>query len=202
MKSYLKFIIILITGLFIGSELAYSQTDKDYRMMQKRAAEKVAQMNDYISFMGSKKKSVSTRKRYSERALKLFIGEGYEYEENGIEKEGVLMEVTSVNRKRPNHPLVRTYFNNLINLRYSDVKITSTEIAKIKVSDLRQIDADTYVCTCQYDQAFVGYRDGVPSYKDITTKRVKCYIKVEETEDGPEYIIKLGDITALHTERA
>jgi hypothetical protein len=170
-------------------------------MIKRRAAEKVAQMNDYISFMASKKKAYKNRKYYSEKALNLFIGRGYDYEENGINKKGVMMEITSIRKTSVSHKLVRDYFNNLINLNYSDVKITSTEIANIKVSNLQQISEDTYVCTCQYDQAFVGYRDGRPLYKDITTKRIKSYIKAEDTEDGTEYIIMLGDITALQTKK-
>lgn len=175
-------------------------TDQD-EMIKRRAAEKVAQMNDYISFMASKKKSLDTRKYYKTKALNLFFGKGYSYEENGIEKDGVMMEITSVNRKSVSHKLIRIYFDNLINLKYTDVQITSTEIANIKVSNLQQIDEDLYVCTCQYDQAFVGFRDGRPVYKDITTKRIKCYVKAEDTEDGTEYIIMLGDVTALETKR-
>ena len=178
-----------------------AQTISQEEMIQKRAAEKVAQMNDYISFMADKKKTVDNRRYYKTKALNLFVGKGYSYEENGVEKDGVMMEITSVNRKSVTHKLMRQYFENLINLNYTNVKIESTEIAKIKVSNLQQIDEDLYVCTCQYDQAFVGYRDGRPIYKDITTKRIKCYVKVEDTEDGQEFIIMLGDVTALNTKR-
>jgi len=196
-----KDFIIAIIALFTFTSISSAQITNQDEMIKRRAAEKVAQMNDYISFMASKKKAYKNRKYYSEKALNLFIGRGYDYEENGINKKGVMMEITSIRKTSVSHKLVRDYFNNLINLNYSDVKITSTEIANIKVSNLQQISEDTYVCTCQYDQAFVGYRDGRPLYKDITTKRIKCYIKAEDTEDGTEYIIMLGDITALQTKK-
>lgn len=178
---------------------ANAQTVDQEEMIKRRAAEKVAQMNDYISFMASKKKSTENRKYYKTKALNLFMGKGYSYEEEGVEKEGVTMETTSTNRKSVNLSLMRDYYDRVIRLRYSDVKITSTEIADIKVSNLQQIDENLYVCTCQYNQAFVGYRDGKPVYKDITTKRIKCYVYAEDTEDGFEYVILLGDVTALET---
>ena len=194
-----KLLLIAVLALFTVS--AFSQVEGQEEMIKRRAAEKVAQMNDYISFMASKKKSVENRLYYKEKALNLFIGKGYKYEENGIDKEGVMMEVTSKTRKTVSHPLMRDYFHNLVYRlgAYTDVKITATEIADIKVSELRQVDTNLWVCTCQYDQAFEGMRDGRPIYRDITTKRIKCYVVAEDTEDGWEFIILLGDVYAIDT---
>ncbi len=189
--------VFLISLFYIATASAQFNSD----LLKRRAAEKVGQMNDYISFMASKKKSVEVRQRYRKEALNLFIGDGYSYEENGIHKEGVLMEVTSVNRPGKRRELIRDYFSRIIKLNYNDVNITSTDIAEIKVSNLQKTSDGQYVCTCQFDQAFVGYRDGRPVYKDITTKRVKCYITIDRTTDGDEYIIKLGDTEAIATKR-
>lgn len=200
MKHILKSLsIVLCLFCTIVSALAQDVNFSMNETMGRRAAEKVAQMNDFISFMGDKKKSVTTRENYKKKALNLFVGNGYSYTENGVRKEGVEMETTSKNRRGVTHRLMRDYFEHLKNLRYSDVKITSTEVAAIKVSNLRKISDDTYVCTCQYDQTFVGYRDGRPAYKDITTKRCECYVTVEKTEEGVEYVVKLGNVTALET---
>lgn len=201
MKALNKFFIAVFAIFSIVSTVSAQTPEETEAMIQKRAAEKVAQMNDYIAFMANKEKSVENRRYYKNKALNLFVGKGFSYEENGVEKDGVMMEITSVNRKSVSHKLMRTYFENLINLNYSNVKIESTEIAKIKVSNLQQVEENLYVCTCQYDQAFVGMRDGRVVYKDITTKRIKCYVTVEDTEDGKEYIIMLGDVTALNTKR-
>ena len=43
----------------------------------------------------------------------------------------------------------------------------------------------------------MGYRDGKPVYKNIETKHIKCYISLEDTDDGYDTIVKLGDMTAL-----
>lgn len=186
------FILIAIFSLLSINLMAQSRMDD---MLRRRAAEKVGQMNDYISFMADKKNSVNNRQYYSKQALKLFIAKGEAYTENDVKKEGVIMEVTSVKKQTKNQTLMKTYFQNLMNLKYSNVKISSTDVANIKVSSLQKIAEGQYVCTCQYDQSFVGYKDGVPVYKDITTKRIKCYVFAEKTEDGTEYIILLGDAT-------
>ena len=128
--------------------------------------------------------------------MTLFIGRGYEYEENGIQKEGVMMQTTSVNRSTVNTTLLRIYFTRLINLRYKIVKITSTDVYDMKVSELKKVNSDgnksLYMCTCYGDNY---------EYKDITTKRVVCYVEVEKTVDGPEYKLMLGDVEAISTER-
>jgi len=200
MKAYKKVLAASLI-LFSFTTNAFGQVEGHEDQIRRKAAEKVGQMNAYISFMASKKKELDDRAYYRTKALNLFIEKGNEYVENGVNKEGVMMEVTSKRRTTPSHPLMRDYFTNLVYRMkaYTDVKITATEIADIKVSNLRQIDADLWECTCEYDQAFVGLRDGRPIYKDITTKRIKCYVIGEDTEDGYEFIILLGDTYAIDT---
>lgn len=125
--------VFLISLFYIATASAQFNSD----LLKRRAAEKVGQMNDYISFMASKKKSVEVRQKYRKEALNLFIGEGNSYEENGVQKEGVLMEVTSVNRPGKRRELIRDYFSRIIMFNYNDVNISSTEIAEIKVSNLQ-----------------------------------------------------------------
>ena len=200
MNNMKKLLLFFIAAFCISSASAQISTKSE--MIKRRAAQKVGQMNDYISFMANKKKKRDMRQYYRKCALELFIGEGNSYEENGVNKKGVIMETTSVNRPGKTKQLMRDYFTHIIDINYNDVNITATDIADIKVSNLQKISDNQYVCTCQFDQAFVGYRDGRPVYKDITTKRVKCYITVDHTVDGDEYIIKLGDTEAIATKKA
>lgn len=202
MKTVIKLIIALV-AIFGLTTSVRAQVEGQEERIQLRAAEKVAQMNDYISKMADKKNSLNFRLRRKEKALNLFVGKGYEYIENGVEKEGVQMQVTSKNRAKVGQPLMRDYFDNLVGKKldkiYDDVHIEATEVAKIKVSELQKLDENLWECTCEYDQAFVGYRDGRPVYRDITTKRIKCYVIAEDTEDGWEFIILLGDVYAIKT---
>lgn len=205
MNTILKFALASIVILMSSISVSAKEFDED-NLIQQRAKERVRLMNDYISFMSDKSKSTETRYYYREKALPLFIGKGFEYEENGIPKKGVRMQTTSVNRPGvTNILLLRDYFTRLVNLEYSEINITSTEIADIKVSDLKKVDSSNnktlYMCTCQYVQYFRGeYGDGYV-YADKTTKRIVCYVEVEDTEDGQEFIIKLGDVEAISTER-
>lgn len=201
MKTVLKRIVALQFALLLFLPIM-GQSSVD-EQIKRTAAQRVAQMNDYISFMADKSNDMDTRQYYKKQALNLFAGRGYNYEENGVNKEGVRMEITSVNNTRPRSKLMRVYFNGLINLTYQQVSIQSTELASIKVSNLQKVDNNMYVCTCYFEQVFVGYRDGRAIYKDITRKKVKCYIKIQDVEDGPqEYVVLLGDVQAIDTKRS
>lgn len=201
MKSFLRRIVVLqFAFLFFLPIMGQNAVDEQ---IKRTAAQRVAQMNDYIFFMADKSNDMETRQYYKKQALNLFAGRGYNYEENGVNKEGVRMEITSVNNTRPRSKLMRVYFNGLMNLTYQKVSIQSTELASIKVSNLQKVDNNMYVCTCYFDQVFVGYRDGRPVYKDITRKKVKCYIEVQDVEGGPqEYVVLLGDVQAIDTKRS
>ena len=199
MKSVFKRILLLQFIVMIFAPMMAQNSVEE--QIKRRAAERVAQMNEYISFMADKSNDLETRQYNKKQALNLFAGRGYDYEENGIHKEGVRMEVTSVNNTRPRAKLMRVYFNGLVNLTYQKVSIQSTEVSSIKVSNLQKVDNNLYVCTCYFDQVFIGYRDGIPVYKDITRKKVKCYVEVQDAEDGLEYVVLLGDVHAIDTKR-
>jgi len=199
----LKYIICMMSLLLGASAFAQDIVGMEEmsELAKQRAQQNVAQMNDNISFMADKSKDVDTRKYYKKQALKLFIENGEPYEEEGIQNDGVKMEITSTLRKKPRKRLMKDYFTGLINLRYSKVDIQSTKVQDIKVSELQKIDDNKYVCTAYFEQIFIGYRDGRPIYKDRTRKKVKVYILAEETIDRPEFVVMLGDVTALETTR-
>ncbi|MDR3796030.1 hypothetical protein [Phocaeicola sp.] len=199
MTNFKYFICLML--LFVGAS-AFAQNDAGIsELMKQRAQQKVAQMNDNISFMADKSKDLNTRNYYRGKALNLFIEKGEPFEEEGIHNTGVKMETTSIYRRKPSRRLMKDYFTGLVNLRYSKVDIQSTKVHEIEISDLQKIDDDKYVCTAYFEQIFVGYRDGIPIYKDRTRKKVKIYILAEETIDGQEFIVLLGDVTALETSR-
>ncbi len=199
MEKICKRITMLLLVMMVITQ-AFAQSSAT-EQIKRRAAEKVGLMNDYISYMANKKKSDKTRIYYKTKALRLFAGGGDSYEENGVQKEGVQMEVTSINRKTKSRRLMKEYFQSLIYFKYNDVQITSTDVADIKVSQLQRIGENLFVCTCYFEQAFVGYMDGRPVYKDITRKHVKCYVYAEETESGTEFMVLLGDVTADQTRK-
>ncbi len=168
--------------------------------LAKRASQKVKMLTDYISFMADKEMKLSTRKYYKDQALNLFIGSGFKYMQDGIERKGVTMQTTSKYRKSPSTVLMRDYFDKVLEYNYQKVQIEATDVSDMKVSALKKVGENEYECTCEFDQVFCGYRDGRPVYRDITTKRVVCRIIIEKMPDGTdEPIVLLGDVYATKT---
>ncbi len=207
---------IVLTILFAIANTVDAQNSAIEEKIKSRAAHKVGLLGEYIGTIADKSQGdLRTRLHFCDKALSLFIGKGGPYEEDGVERKGVVMEVTSVNRKNAdgspyvNRRLMKNYFNGLANLRYDAVSIETTDVADIKVSNLHRVADNLFVCTCFFEQAFTGYKDGRPVYKDITRKAVKCYViqdeiepeLIEEGGDRYEYLVLLGDVRAIDTVR-
>lgn len=199
MKFIYRIALTFVLSAFVTASFAQQDIEE---MIKVRAAEKVKQMCDYIEFMANPQNGTEARTKYKGKAVRLFIAKCEPYEEDGIQKRGVEMEITSTYRPKPSRRLMKDYFTGLMNMRYSKVDIKSSDIHDIQVSELRQIDENTFVCTAVFVQVFVGYRDGMPVYTDRTRKNVKCYVLREETMDGDEYIVMLGDTKALDTKKS
>lgn len=196
MNAIIKFVSAVILSAFTTAAVAQTSQDE---MIKTRAREKVSQMCDYIEFMANPQNSLDVRKKYKERAVRLFMGNCEPYEDDGVTNKGVVMEITSIYRTTPRRRLMKDYFTGLMNMRYSKVEVKSSDIHDMQVSNLKKISDDMYVCTVAYVQTFLGYRDGRPVYGDRTKKTVKVYIFVEETMDGIEYVVRLGDTKASET---
>lgn len=204
MKTLYK--VFLVAILILATATTYAQSKED--LIAKRAQQKVKQMTNYIEYMANKEESSEDREEYKTLALNLFIGHGESYTQNDTIRKGVYMQITSKYRPKPAERLMKDYFTGLINMRYDKVVIESTDIKDIKVSELKKVGENEFECTCTFVQAFCGYREGRPIYKDITKKRVTCHIFGEETitilpsgdlKKSYEYMVLLGDVEALET---
>lgn len=168
--------------------------------IKKQVQIKVGHLTEKIRQMADKQTRIEIRKRIKTEALNLFVEKGNAYYEEGIRKDGVTMQTTSLFRKKTSMILIRNYFDRVINYNYSAVDISSTKFNCIEVSDLKPIGKNRYVCTACWEQAFLGYRDGVAVYGDRTRKNVRVYITIVETATGRDnIIIQLGDVTAKET---
>lgn len=201
MKALYLYRIVLVFVFSAFASISFAQQDIE-EMIHIRVPEKVAQLLDDIEIIANPENSKDVRTKFKGKAVRLFIANCEPYEEEGIQKKGVEMEITSIYRTKPRRRLMKDYFTGLMNLRYSKVEIKSSKIHDIQVSELRQIDENTFVCTAVFVQVFVGFKDGKPVYTDRTKKSVKCYVYREDTMDGYEYIVKLGDTKALETKRS
>ncbi len=195
-KIITLFVFALVINVSISAQTASASVSE---MLKAQVQTKVSMLRSYITNMAKKTNDLALRKDYKIDALNLFIAKGESYDDEGIHKEGVIMETTSLYRKKPLRRLMRDYFDGVINYKYSRVDIDSSQVYEIEVGDLMSLGNNQYVCTVCYEQIFVGYIDGRVSYTDRTRKNMKVYISAEETMDGIEYIIKLGDVIAKET---
>lgn len=186
-----------------------AQEDK-YKSLKLKAAQKVAQLNDYISFMADKGITVSDKQMYKDTAKKLFIKdcgpfmEIIEYNDGSketINRNGVIMEVVSLRNRTPRKRPMLKYFDGLIQLNYKSIKIETTDIVDMEVTEPQKLDDGNYVCSVYFDQAWESRTREGGTYREITRKWVVCYIKEvtvisndEDKHDEKEYIIELGDV--------
>ena len=198
----MKKIISLLLFTFILNVSVSGQMSSELKnTLTDAVKEQVASLRVYISYMADKDNDIDFRKSYKAEALSLFIAEGNSYIDDGIKKKGVLMETTSLYRKKPLRRLMRDYFDGVINYKYSKVEIESTQAYEMEVSNLKPVGDHRYECTVCYEQVFKAYSDGRLVYSDRTTKKMRVYIYAEETMDGIDYIIRLGDVTAVETKK-
>lgn len=201
-KNTVMFRLVVIAILSCSVICATAQVSEQQKTIKRACVSKVAQLNDYVSFISDKRRKLNIRDYYRKKAQSLFISNGYDYELNGVHVDGVIMVISSTRNNSLTTELIRNYLTKLMNLRYSWIKITSTEVADIKVSDCKLIDEDKnmYTCTVQYVQINEAGIDGELAYKDKAIKRITCYIQKEEVADGVEYIVRFGDTHCMVTE--
>jgi len=199
----LKHCIVTTLLMVLGSLVTQAKDPKlpDEEIITPHVCLKVKQICDYMEFLANPDNNREVKAKYMLKAMRLFLADCEPYEEDGIQKRGVEMEITSTYRTKPRRRLMKDYFTGLMNMRYTKVDIQSLDIHDIQVSQLRLIDENTYVCTATFVQEFTGYKDGKPVYSNRKKKNIKCYVLREKTIDGEEYIIKLGDTKALDTQR-
>ena len=191
---------IVTICLFLSGSLASQAQELDNPtkgIIRSHVCEKVGQLYDYIGFLSNPQNSIEARKRIMNKAVRMFIANCGPYEEDGIQKRGVEMEVSSIYNPKVRRRLMKDYFTGLMNMRYQKIDIESYDICNIQVSALRQIDDNTFVCTAVLEQASVGHKDSRPVCTERSRKSVRFYVHREEITDGEEYIIKIGDIKAL-----
>jgi hypothetical protein len=211
--KYYVFLALMLFGFMPASAQVYNDLSEQ---IADAAKQQVAQFTDCLSFIVDKEQTAKNRNEFREDALKLFIGQGKVYYDNVLDKDGniidkrphkpVTMEVTSLRNPKPKKKTVAEYLLNLVNLAnqktYRSVSITSTQWHDMKVSQVRKIAEDQYVCDVYFEQIFESR--GLENrliYTDKTTKRVTVYIKILHTDYGDEFVILLGDIQATETKK-
>lgn len=131
MKNYTTLLFFIVLLLSCSSSYCFAQNTKESEVVSQLCKEKVAQLNDYLSMMVSGKNSNEIRNHYKNKALSLFVGKGNRFEENGVEKEGVSVEIFYTSRNRKTKKLVCNFFDQITVRPYTNVRIISAEVAKV-----------------------------------------------------------------------
>ena len=184
--------IIIVVTLFASANKATAQDNLSPQRKQaidSLALEKVKDLSKYISIIGDKATPWSDAQRVIERAVELFM----ENSEIGVSR-----------KKSPdvNYYKVREYFDRLMQLNYSKVKVDWYKIQY--VSDLVRQPDGTYVGVITIYQRFQGYnKENGLVYEDTTKKDITVYVKRKETQIGGRLIgfwdVMLGDIRVKET---
>lgn len=202
MKRY--FLLILLTVMPFGICWGQSEIDSNAREQVKQyAMQRVNEFNGDLSFISSKKYENSVKDFYIREALRLFIGRGEASRDlDGNMISAPVMEVSSINRrthaKRVRSRLLKSYLYALKDLRYDEVKVTSSSF--LFMSTLRKVGTERYEAVLTYDQVFVAKNDGITVYRDVTKKSIRVHIRVVENGEQKRYDVLLGDVKVNATE--
>ena len=204
MKKIFSFVIVALFATATAYTQEINGLDENVREEVKEyAKEKVGEFNGHLSYIASKKVPVDVKDDHISEALMLFIGQGKESRDQyGNVIPAPIMEVSSINRStgkvkvRPRQLTV--YLDALKSMSYTEVLVSASEATYI--SDLQPEGNGRYKAVLSYAQIFVGKRDGIVVYRDVTKKSIEIYIEVKTYGDKKLYEILLGNIKVDATE--
>lgn len=203
-KTNMKTIVSIFFVLFANVFLVNAQQRVDSLVID-RTIQKIRLFQEYLNTISDDRESYSNRLHFANKALSLFIGKGDSYEENGVTRKGVVVEMHSITRKNadrsPNFTrrLMKTYINGVANLKYEPIHITGCIIGHVDKSSIHQLpDSSCVVGDIIYDTKLEFTSDGYRCY-DISPHKVRCVVGVQVNDiknDGIMYeeTIPLYDI--------
>lgn len=190
--SYLMGTLCLFMVALSSSD-TFAQTNLSARsasetMIDSLALEKIKDLGEYISIIGSKGTSFSKANRVINRAMELFA-------------EGSEIGVSSVNNKQVTNFPLREYFERLMALNYDRVNIEWYDIHYI--SNLELLSNGVYVGVVTIYQRFEGQKGDKLIYRDTTKKDITIFVKKKEIVVAGDLVdfwdVLLGDIMVSET---
>lgn len=201
MRKIIFMIVCLCLSTVEGMSQVNDLTGQQLEEFRNRTLKVIKLFERNISRLGSKNVDSSIKPRIQRTTLELFIESGEPYIDfDGLPNKGVKMQVSSATRGTVVSRLLKSYLNNLENLRYAKVEITSADACK--VSRFYKIDDGLYEAVATISQKFIGYNEnGKPIYDDITDKSIKVRLQLKVIDGEDFWDVVLGDISVIKTER-
>lgn len=197
--------VFIIICLCLSTMSSWAQVndlaEQQLKEFQDRTLKLIKLFEKNISRLGSKNVDASIKPRIQRTTLQLFIEAGEPYIDfDGLPNTGVKMQVSSVRNGSCTERLLKKYLNNLENLRYAKVEITSADACTI--SKFYKIKNGLYEAVATIAQKFIGYDEsGRPLYVDITHKSIKVRLQRVVIDGETYWDAILGDISVIRTQR-
>ncbi len=160
------------------------------RDFENKVQEKVANLSNYISVIGSKIRSANEKDECIEATMELF------------RDERCKMQVSSVNNRSIKSYPMRTYLNRLRLLNYQSVDIQWFDVCLIS-NLVKTQTPNLYEGVVSLMQRFDAVRGDGGRYQDVTKKNIKVYVKLDQTMIAGQmrktWSVKLGDILVKET---
>lgn len=186
-KYIIQFTILLCVGLTAMAQEGLSELRVDE--FESRALEKAKDLGVYIKLIASKTTPRQDAQDAIELAVDLFVDE---------ERQ---VQVSSLTRNNKNSYPVRTYFNRLQLLQYSNVQVEWYDVHK--VSDIRLGTDGKYYGAITVYQRFTGSTGDGVSYSDVTEKTIEVILdRIVKNVGGTTvntWEVFLGDIKVVET---
>ena len=227
MKKALCFLLTsLLLASFVDAKAQRQLTEEEKAQYKQRIEDVVNDFNGRVSEIWRRPNKVESQNMEKFRAakevqidaaLKLFVGEGKDYEEEVIvekwddehkyvkfvEKEwhrAAIMETSSVNNSKITKQTVESYLRKAAKAVGSRIEVSACDA--YFASDLKEVAEGRYEATVAFVQDFFRYdKEGRKIYADRTTKTIRVYLTSQRRAGEEVFIVELGDIRVVETVR-
>lgn len=199
---YLTLVSLFLVVTTISAQ-QYELSDVQQEEIKEQAMRQVEKYENCLKYMASKRTNDRVKYAYKRRALGLFMGNGEEYYNNKTKEvePACTTQVSSVRRTEPLRLKTKEYLERVIDYTYTDVSMEEAELVVVdnlvKVAD----NDSVYYGVAHFAIEFVGYRDNIPIYSDITWKDMEIIVIRRETGTGVLFDVKLGNSQVTATEK-
>lgn len=189
----IAFFIFMVNCTQVFSQATNDLSPEELKIFQMEVKNRVKRFQNYITFIGSKKNNLETKKAYIRQTLKLFIGEGEDYKDiDGNLQPAVRMQLSDTRTRKKYWRKTKQYLYNLTRVIYRELNITWADVHR--VGEFHKVRDGLYIATVYISQRFEGMRDNGPTIIHIDEKRITVYLEEVTTIAGSRYNIFFGDI--------
>lgn len=167
-------------------------------VVSNKLQEKAQILNDCLSFLAQRDRSVDIKSHYMNQALGLFVNNGEPFSVDSTKYEGAYIITKSAYRNKPVKRKIKDYLQGVMDLRYTPLDLSAIKIPALPTlidsKSFVKCGDNLYRFSTMITREFAGYIDGTPVYKDITPYEYSIYMGMKDTIDGKEYVIYLDSI--------